>query len=701
MTTRAKICVWTLILVFAPLAAFSAEQGPAGHWTGTIEIPGTKLECTLDFSPAPDGAWKGSISIPAQNAKDLPLGNVVVQGQSVSFEISGVPGNPAFKGTLDEAGRKLSGSFSQGGQSFPFSFTRGESPVAKAKTALAGFDDLVARGLKSLNVPGAAVAIVKDGEVVLAKGYGFKDVEKKAPMTADTLLAIGSASKAFTVFALGTLVDAGKLQWDLPLRTYIPWFKLYDAFASERLSPRDLVTHRSGLPRHDLVWYNNDTARREEFVRRLAYLKPTADLRVKWQYNNLMFLTAGYLVEVLTGKPWEDSIRSLVLGPLGMSRTNFSVEDSQKDADFALPYSEEKGVVSRIPFRNITNIGPAGAINSSVNEMSRWLLVHMNGGKLSGRPIIQPGTIEDMHLVHMPTGETPSIPELTPESYGMGWFTDVYKGHARVHHGGNIDGFSALVSFFPQDGLGLVVLTNMNGTALPELLVRHAADVVLGLPAKDWIGEAAERKAKGQEMAKQAEQKKQSLRVMGTKPGHKLEEYAGTYHHPGYGDLEIRLDKGQLTMVFNGIVNPLEHWHYDTWNGLRAKDPTFADMKLTFVTDVNGNIARVEAPFEPTLDNIVFDKKPDARLSDPAYLARFAGQYQLLEQVFTIDLRGNALALSAPGSPVTVLEPALGGVFVLKDARSIMLRMKMDEAGRVTALELLTPNGVYEAKKIK
>jgi CubicO group peptidase (beta-lactamase class C family) len=701
MTTKAKACIFALLLILAPLAARPAEPGLAGHWSGSVELPGTKLECRLDFSRSADGTLTGSVTIPAQNAKDLPLGRIVVQAGEVSFAITGLPGDPVFKGTLDEAGLKITGTLTQSGQAFPFVFTRSESPADKAKAALAGFDDLVARGLKSLNVPGAAVAIVKDNEVILAKGYGFRDVEKKAPMTADTLLAIGSASKAFTVFALGTLVDAGKLQWDVPLRTYIPWFKLYDVFASERLSPRDLVTHRSGLPRHDLVWYNNSTASREEFVRRLAYLKPSADLREKWQYNNLMFLTAGYLVEVLTGKKWEDSIRSLVLAPLGMSRTNFSVEDSQRDADCALPYVEEKGVLTRIPFRNITNIGPAGAINSSANEMSRWLLVHMNGGRLNGQPIIQPGTIEDMHLVHMPTGQTPSIPELTPENYGMGWFTDSYKGRLRVHHGGNIDGFSALVCFFPRDGLGLVVLTNMNGTGLPELLVRHAADVVLGLEPKDWIGEAAALKAKGEDLTKESEQKKASRRVPGTKPSHKLEDYAGTYHHPGYGDLRVSLDKGQLTMAYNGIVNPLEHWHYDTWSGIRVADPTFADMKLNFVADRDGNIARVEAPFEPTIDDIIFEKKPDARLSDPAYLARFVGRYQLLEQVFSVDLRGNVLIISAPGSPATELEPALGGVFVLKAARSILIRMKTDASGRVSALEILQPSGVYEAKRIK
>jgi len=573
-----------VILTLIPVSLAAGEVSLAGHWAGAIEVPSMKIECTLDFSQKADGAWTGSISIPAQNAKDLPLGSISENGKEVGFGITGIPGNAAFKGTLSDDGARIAGNYTQSGQTFPFSLNRAENPVAKAKAALAGFDALVEKGLKSLNVPGAAVAIVKDNEVILAKGYGFKDVDKKLPMTADTLLAIGSASKAFTVFALGTLVDAGKLEWDVPLRTYIPWFKLYDTFASEHLSPRDLVTHRSGLPRHDMVWYNNSTASREEFVRRVAFLKPTADLRERWQYNNLMFLTAGYLVEVLTGKKWEDAIRTLVLEPLGMSRTNFSVEDSQKDADFSLPYSERKGKVEKIPFRNITNIGPAGAINSSVNEMSRWLLIHMNGGKFAGRQIIQPGTIEDMHLVHMPTGGTPSIPELTPENYGMGWFIDTYRGHGRVHHGGNIDGFSALVSMLPQDGLGVVVLTNMNGTGLPDLLVRHIADLVLGLEPRDWIAQAAAQKAKGQEAAKQAEQKKQTRRIAGTKPSHRLDDYAGDYFNPGYGDLKVVLLKGQLSFTFNGITTPLEHWHYDTFNALQADDPTFTDEKLNFQT---------------------------------------------------------------------------------------------------------------------
>jgi len=691
-----------LIFMLIPQFTLSGQKASlAGHWEGSIDIPGMKLEILIDFNQKDDGSWEGKISIPAQDAKNLPLENITLEGGSVGFEMSGIPGEPAFKGTFNEDGSQIAGDFTQSGQEFPFVLEREVSPVVKAKKALADFDELVNRGLESLKVPGVAVAVIKDDEVILAKGYGFRDVEQKIPMTADTLLAIGSASKAFTTFAMGILVDEGRLDWETPVHNYIPWFKLYDLFASQHLTPRDLVTHRSGLPRHDLVWYNNYQASREEFVRRLAYLKPTADLRERFQYNNLMFLTAGYLVEVLTEQPWEEAIRSHVLKPLGMERTNFSVVDSQKDDDYALPYREEDGEIKRIPFRNITNIGPAGSINSCVNEMSRWLLVHLNKGMIDGRQIINAQTLEDMHLAHMPTGGTPAIPEVTPSDYGMGWFVDTYQGHSRIHHGGNIDGFSAMVSMLPRDGLGFVVLANKNGTSLPELLIRHAADLILELEPKDWISLAAERIAKGEEVEEEAEKKKQTRRVTGTQPAHELEDYSGDYNHPGYGDIKVFQKNGSLFFTYNEITTPLEHWHYETFNGKEADDPTFMDMKLTFRTNVNGLVARLEAPFESTMEEIVFKKKPSARLFDPDYLKQFVGKYTLIDQILTISLKGNRLTVYIPGQMVYDLEPVLGEEFVLKQVKVIGLRFKTDDKGQVTALEIIQPEGIYEAERVK
>lgn len=693
--------IFLILVLFLPhLWGADDDLKLEGHWEGSIEIPGMTLEINIDFKAKDAGSWEGDISIPAQKAKDLPLTEINVAGQNVSFAISEVPGDPRFKGTFSEDGTKIAGDFTQNEQTFPFALSREVSPVVKAKKALADFDKIVESGLESLNNPGIAVAIVKDDEVIFSEGFGYRDVENKVPMTADTLLAIGSASKAFTTFTMGTLVDEGKMEWTTPVREYIPWFRLYDPYATERMTPRDLVTHRSGLPRHDAVWYNNYTASREEFVRRLAHLKPTADLRERFQYNNLMFLTAGYLIEVLTEKTWEDAVRDRVLDPLEMKRTNFSVEDSQKDSDHALPYREYKDKIEKIPFRNITNIGPAGSINSSVNEMSHWLLVHLNQGKYDGKPIINPQTLQNMHLAHMTTGETPATAEITPSDYGLGWSVDTYRGHRRVSHGGNIDGFSAMVCLLPDDGMGIVVLTNKNGSPLPELIVRHAMDLLLESETKDWIGQTVERIAKRKDMQKEAEEKKATRRKTGTVHAHKLVEYTGDYFHPGYGDLKVFLEENQLIFTYNGIKTPLEHWHYETFNAKRAEDPTFEDTKITFRTNVNGLVGALEIPIEPTIEDVVFTKTPDAKYFNAAYLVKFVGKYILVNDTLTVNLKGDSLTVSLPGNPEYDLVPVLGDEFILKQIKIICIKFIMDEKDNVIGAEFIQPNGIFEAKRI-
>jgi CubicO group peptidase (beta-lactamase class C family) len=360
---------------------------------------------------------------------------------------------------------------------------------------------------------------------------------------------------------------------------------MQDVVASDRLTPRDLVTHRSGLPRHDLLWYNNLGESRKPMVARLAFLEPSADIRTKFQYNNLMFLTAGYLSEVMTGKSWEASVKERIFDPLDMARTNFSIDETQKDEDFAQPYEKKDDKIVKVPFRSAGNVGPAGAINSSVNEMSRWVQVQLNGGAFGDKKLANKATVADMQQAYMPTGATVDKPEVTPADYAMGWFVDTYRGHRRVHHGGNIDGFSANVVLYPQDGVGIVVLTNLGGTAMREVIARVAADHVLGLEPKPWVAEAASRRAKGEAARDEAKKKKDTVRVPGTVPSHKLLDFAGDYENPGYGALKVALAKGVLDVTFNNIVTPLEHWHYDTFNGMKAKDDVFDDTRYTFQTD--------------------------------------------------------------------------------------------------------------------
>jgi CubicO group peptidase (beta-lactamase class C family) len=693
----------------APKAARAASDATsfAGHWKGAIAAPGSELAFDVELRQADGGALSGDISIPAQGAFDLALTDIAATAAGIKFRIGGVPGEPTFDGTLAPGTSRVEGDFHQGGADLSFHMERVEGTAAAARAALEGFDDFAQQAVESWNAPGLGVAVVSGGETVYAKGFGWRDLEAKQPMTADTLFAIGSTTKAMTATTLGMLVDEGKVEWDRPVREYLPSFKLLDPSISERITPRDLVTHRSGLPRHDLLWYNYNQGTRADMVRRLAHLELTADLREKFQYNNLMFMTAGHLIETLTGKSWEENVRERLFTPIGMERTNFSVLDSQQDPDFAQPYREREDdrKLERIPFRRIDLVGPAGSVNSSVNEMAKWLIFNLRRGKAGEEQLIQTATLEEIQSPQMPIPAKPERPDISAPSYGMGWVIDSYRGHRRLQHGGGIDGFITSVSLYPDDDLGVVTFTNV-GSGLPSLLAQHAADRVLGLDAVDWSGEALAKVAKGREAAKAAGEKKDAARRQGTHPSHPMSEYPGEYWHPGYGTLRIEAGQGEgLFAVINDIRAPLEHWHFDVWSGAEAGagDPAFEDRKLLFQTDFEGNVGAVEAVVDDIAGPITFARRPDPRLSDPEYLARFAGSYTfaITGDTAVVEVTGDVLTASVAGQPRYTLVPGIDGKFSLKDVQDIRIAFEQDAAGKVTKAIFYQPQGMFEAAKIE
>ncbi len=703
MHAKARFYLFVLA-VFLLGAPALADAGLDGKWEGEINIPGTVLEIDVDFTTSEDGTLSADISIPAQGASDVELTGVVLEGTTIRFKLPGPPGDPSFEGQLSEDGRSIAGKFSQGGHSYDFKLVQAGDTAAKARDALAGFGEVVEKALADMHVPGLAVAVVTGGEVVYAEGFGYRDVEQELAITPDTLFAIGSTTKAMTSTVLGMLVDEGKLVWDEPLRTYLPSFRLSDPMTTARITPRDLVTHRSGLPRHDLLWYNNNEPTRAEMISRFAHLELTADLREKFQYNNLMFMTAGYLAGQLAGSTWEEVIDERLFVPLGMERSNFSVEDSKQDDDFALPYKEnDDDELEEIPFRRIDLVGPAGSVNSSVNEMSRWLLFNLAKGKAGGEQLVSPSTLGEIHSPQMTTGATPERADISVATYGMGWMIDTYRGHRRISHGGGIDGFITSVAFFPDDDLGIVAFNN-RGSGLPALVSQTAADLVLGLEKEDWIDDAVEDHKLGKEVQEEAEKKKEATRIADTSPSHLLADYAGTYVHPGYGEMVIALAGEALELRFNGITAPLEHWHYDVWNGAEAEDgdPTFEDQKILFRGNVDGLVSSVEALLEARAAPIVFEKGSDPRLSDPEYLQGFLGTFETADDTkITVTLSGNVLTASIPGQPTFQLVPQLSGRFAIKDFAVITLGFELDEAGKATKVLLYQPNGVFEAQRVE
>lgn len=494
-------------------------------------------------------------------------------------------------------------------QSKPPAQSKGKAATATqqaAKDPLEGLDAFVETLRADWKVPGVGIAIVKGDEIIYAKGFGQRDVGQNLPVTPDTLFAIGSCSKAFSATALGLLVDDAKIDWDKPLRTYLPSFKMWDDYVTEHMTPRDLVTHRSGLPRHDLLWYGSSFTRREMF-NRLRYLEPSRGFRASYQYQNLMFMTAGVLVEEVTGRSWENFISERFFVPLEMKTSNTSVNDSQKAADFARPYGGDTEKSNVIPFRNIDQIGPAGSINSSVREMSNWIIAQLNGGKFNGKQVIPERVLKETHTPHIVSGSTLRYDELFYSMYAMGWGVNSYRGHLMVTHSGGIDGFTAHVSLLPKDKLGIVILTNKGGTRLTGILAFNVYDRLLGLDPVPWNDRNKEEAAKAREAQQKAENDGDKNRKDGTQPSHAVGDFAGEFEHPGYGSLKIWENAGKLYATYNGLTTALKHYHYDVFE---ATDVQFSKMKFSFRLNGKGDVERVSLPLQSGVSDIVFTRRP-------------------------------------------------------------------------------------------
>ncbi len=457
--------------------------------------------------------------------------------------------------------------------------------------------------LAEWKVPGAAVAVVAGDRVVFAGGYGLRDTEHKLPVTADTLFAIGSCTKAFTATTLAILADEGRLDWDRPVRSYLPEFRLADPLASERMTARDLLCHRSGLPRHDTVWYSSRFSR-EELLERLRHLEPSRDFRQSYQYQNLMFMTAGYLAGRLAGMSWESFTRERILKPLGMTRTNFSVNDMQRTLDHALPYANRKGEIVRIPFHNLDPIAPAGSINSSVNDMARWIRLNLNRGAFGDRRLVSEAIFSQLHMPQMVNSQPLRYDELLYASYGLGWGINAYRGRLMVSHGGSIDGFQAQVSLLPREGLGLVVLTNLAENPLPTIITYALWDRLLGFEPADWSGRIKEERAKAEEEREKKKAEEAKNRRLDTQPSHPLDDYAGTFAHPGYGQIVVEKSGQGLKSRLNDIPFTLTHYHYDIFR--LENEERSGEYFISFQTGFRGEIESLAVPLEPSAKPIVF-----------------------------------------------------------------------------------------------
>lgn len=576
-----------------------------------------------------------------------------------------------------------------------------------AQHRLADFEHFVPTVMQETKVPGLALAVILGDEVILARGFGKRDLADDLDVTPHTLFAIGSSSKAFTAMGLALLVDEGKLEWDTPVKHYIPSLKLYDHVATERLTPRDLLIHNSGLPRYETLWYNNAHLSRKEVVERLQYLEPTHEFRTTWQYQNLMYTTAGYLIEVISGQTWEEFTRQRILTPLGMSSTNFSVHESQQTADFALPYKETKEQVERVAFYNrFQAIGPAGSINSHLIDMTKWVRCLLNkGAYVDGEKRLLSET-QFSQLV-TPQIIAPDLPtlytryeELFSWTYALGWFVSSYRGHTMVQHGGNIDGFSALVTFLPDDQLGIVTLTNLDSNFATEIVTFSLCDRLFGLSDVPWLHRYQEKFAELKEQAEKSKQEQAEDRIPDAPLTHPLSDYVGEFEHPAYGTFTIVQDGDSLKGFQNDLEYTFTHMHYDVF--VIEQKRFEITCKGSFAMNLKGDIEHFSLALglEPGAKPMVFTRAADKSMREKGFLEQFVGDYGVMGMTMTIMFKGEqALSATVSGQPPSELEPYKGTTFRIKDQPESSIEFRRDGAGQVVEAVLNQPQVTLTARK--
>jgi len=479
-------------------------------------------------------------------------------------------------------------------------------------------DTYVARALKTFDVPGLSIAIVKDGKAVVAKGYGVRKLGAPAGVDENTLFGIGSNTKAFTTAALASLVDAHKISWDDPVYQRLPGFQMYDPYVSHEMTIRDLLTHRSGmgLGEGDLLFWPHTTFSREDIIYRLRFMKPASSFRSHYAYDNLMYIAAGQIIPAVTGKTWEDYIREKILLPLGMTTTNLSNAAFKSGDDYAFPHSKVDGQLQAIEFVNLDNAAPAGSINSSAAEMAKWITLQLNRGKFptGNDRLFTEAQSREMWSAQtiLPAGQAPG--PLAPLStkfaaYGLGWGLRDYHGRKLVGHTGGVAGFVSRVMLVPEENLGVVILTNAEQEGAFDSILYHILDHYFAVPQTDWIAAFKDAAEEEQKAAMQTMSDVAKRRATTVKPALPLDEYAGVYNDAWYGPATIRMEKDQLVFTLDHTpraVADLQPWQYDTFKA-HFRDRTIEDAFVTFTLNPAGHVDHFTMAAVSPLADFSFD----------------------------------------------------------------------------------------------
>jgi CubicO group peptidase (beta-lactamase class C family) len=575
---------------------------------------------------------------------------------------------------------------------------------------LAGIDVSLQAVLTEWKVAGFAVAVVEKNKVVYAKGFGYRDYENRKPVTLNTLFAIGSCTKAFTAGLLGVLRNENKISFDEKPSVYIPELKFFNEEMNSSITVKDLMCHRTGLPRHDYSWFYFNTDSRDSLIRRIQFQEPSFGVRKQWQYNNFMFLVQGVIAEKITGQSWEKNISERFFKPLGMNTSNLSIVELEKSAEPSFGYDGGKkgDEIAKTNYYHIRGMAPAGSINSSVSEMSNWVKTWIYGGKYNGKEIIPTSYVaEAMSPQMVVNSNLPSKehPDIQFANYGYGWLMASYKGHYRVEHGGNINGFSASTCIFPSDSLGIIVLVNQDGSLVPSIVRNIIADRMLGVIRSDWSKELKANVDKNKKQEADEIAKAKSGIKKGTKPSHLAEEMEGNYSHPGYGTFKISFSHDSMFARISTYQYWLKHYHYDVFQPFELSKNKIdtaekSNTRLNFRTGLNGEIESVQVTgFEPSLKPLEFTRQPATKEIKSEELKKYAGNYELSGVIAKVFIKNEkTLFLFVPGQPEYELLYLGNNKFSIKSLSGFKVEFE-EINGAIGACSFEQPNGTFKAKR--
>jgi len=576
-----------------------------------------------------------------------------------------------------------------------------EKPAIDVNQKLAGFDEFMAKTLKDWNAPGIGVGIVMGDKLVFAKGYGYRDYGKKLPITAQTLYPIASNTKLFTAMAAGMLVEEGKMTWDRPIKESVPTIEFYNSYLNNTITLRDMLAHRTGITRHDSIWYKSNYSTKELFER-LKYLDPKESPRQIFLYNNMMYAGVGYSIQLQSGKTWAEFVRERIFQPLGMTHTVYSIADMLKQPDYGVPFDERRDSFElyKIPYYEDTDgLAAAGAIISNMEDMSHWLIALMNGGLYNGQQVLPPKVIDAtlQPAIALPNAGAQARGwwEILNQAYGMGRWTASYRGHLIAFHGGDLPGFHSQISYMPQEHIGVIVFVIGNHTApLYNPISYNVYERLLGMDQTPWTDRLLAIRLKNKKAATEARGKAGFGRVLNTKPSHDLLEYVGEYDHPAYGSLKISIKDNALRFDFHKIGLPLAHFHYDRFDS--PDDEEEGKWSINFSTNPQGDVDKATLSLDE--GEVTFVRR--AAKLDEAIAQRIAGNYETVSGAkFQVAFRpGRGLFVVRVGAPDQILVPYKGLKFKVPEFADVIIEF-VEENGQITAMKQIDPSGEFISKR--